>query len=68
MFENRKLKDLILFCKSERIASFKWNGFEFELSGSDPTAKELAEIKADIEMLKSLTNKLHLSHSFKKAG
>jgi hypothetical protein len=68
MFEAKTLKSIILFAKEQRIMHFKYKDFEFDLSDCDPTANQLAEMQAEIDALKALTNKLHLAQSFKKVG
>jgi len=59
----KDLKTLIRFLKKERISKFKLDGFEFDLSGTDPKQAELNALRADLDALKGSVDKLSIERN-----
>lgn len=64
--ELETLKGLITFAKKEKIARFKYQGFEFELTPDDPNAKELKRLSDDLEYTKNLVMKIKAGIDLKR--
>jgi len=58
--ELKTFKGLITFAKKQRLKSVKFNGFEFDLTGFDPTEKRFKAIEAELARLKEIVEKIKL--------
>ena len=58
--ELKILKGLIKFAKKEGIRKFKWQDFEFDLSGYDVTKQVLNEHQERINVLTEMCQKMKL--------
>lgn len=59
----KDLKSLILFLKKEKISRFRLDGFEFDLSGTDPKQQELRALKADLDALRGKVDALSIERN-----